>query len=65
MPLAHREQPSFFAVGQRLGVQHHRPVQCFIGRAADYGAWRRTTTERLIHRTPAILCSKSGSLHSK
>ena len=36
MLLAYREKPSFFAVGQRLGV-HHQTVQRCIARA---GPWR-------------------------
>src|SRR5665213_3605810 len=36
MLLAYREQPSFFAVGQRLGV-HHQTVQRCIERAVAYG----------------------------
>ena len=36
MLLAYREKPSFFAVGQRLGV-HHQTVQRCIGRALAYG----------------------------
>src|ERR1700745_95716 len=37
MLLAYRENPSFFAVGQRLGV-HHQTVQRCIERALAYGA---------------------------
>src|SRR5215470_947913 len=37
MLLAYREQPSFFAVGQRLGV-HHQTVQRCVERAVAYGA---------------------------
>ena len=37
MLLAYRQQPSFFAVGQRLGV-HHQTVQRCIERALAYGA---------------------------
>ena len=37
MLLAYREQPSFFAVGQRLGV-HHQTVQRCVERALAYGA---------------------------
>ena len=36
MLLAYREKPSFFAVGQRLGV-HHQKVQRCIERALAYG----------------------------
>ena len=36
MLLAYREDPSFFAVGQRLGV-HHQTVQRCIERALAYG----------------------------
>src|ERR1700676_507521 len=36
MLLAYREKPSFFAVGQRLGV-HHQTVQRCIERAMAYG----------------------------
>ena len=36
MLLAYRENPSFFAVGQRLGV-HHQTVQRCIERALAYG----------------------------
>jgi Homeodomain-like domain len=36
MLLAYREKPSFFAVGQRLGV-HHQAVQRCIERALAYG----------------------------
>jgi hypothetical protein len=34
--LAYREKPSFFAVGQRLGL-HHQTVQRCVGRALAYG----------------------------
>ena len=37
MLLAYRQQPSFFAVGQRLGV-HHQTVQRWVERALAYGA---------------------------
>ena len=37
MLLAYRELPSFFAVGQRLGV-HHQTVQRCVERALAYGA---------------------------
>src|SRR3974390_3245655 len=37
MLLAYRENPSFFAVGQRLGV-HHQTVQRCVERAVGYGA---------------------------
>ena len=37
MLLAYREKPSFFAVGQRLGV-HHQTVERCIERALAYGA---------------------------
>src|SRR5487761_1200733 len=37
MLLAYRETPSFFAVGQRLGV-HHQTVQRCVERALAYGA---------------------------
>src|SRR3979409_1050253 len=36
MLLAYRDNPSFFAVGQRLGV-HHQTVQRCIERALAYG----------------------------
>jgi transposase len=36
MLLAYRENPSFFAVGRRLGV-HHQTVQRCVGRAVAYG----------------------------
>jgi hypothetical protein len=36
MLLAYRENPSFFAVGKRLGV-HHQTVQRCIERALAYG----------------------------
>src|SRR5258708_38798554 len=36
MLLAYRENPSFFAVGQRLGVHHHTVQRC-IERALAYG----------------------------
>src|SRR6202048_1187672 len=36
MLLAYREKPSFFSVGQRLGV-HHQTVQRCIERALAYG----------------------------
>jgi hypothetical protein len=35
--LAYREKPSFFAVGQRLGL-HHQTVQRCVERALAYGA---------------------------
>ena len=37
MLLAYREQPSFFAVGRKLGV-HHQTVQRCVERAVAYGA---------------------------
>src|ERR1700727_1930034 len=37
MLLTYRENPSFFAVGQRLGV-HHQTVQRCVERALAYGA---------------------------
>lgn len=37
MLLAYRENPSFFAVGRRLGV-HHQTVQRCLERAVAYGA---------------------------
>jgi hypothetical protein len=37
MLLAYRENPSFFAVGQRLGA-HHQTVQRCVERAVAYGA---------------------------
>ena len=37
MLLAYRENPSFFAVGQRLRV-HHQTVQRCVERAVAYGA---------------------------
>src|SRR5947207_11996055 len=37
MLLAYREHPSFFAVGQKLGV-HHQTVQRCVERAVAYGA---------------------------
>ena len=37
MLLVYRENPSFFAVGQRLGV-HHQTVQRCVERAVAYGA---------------------------
>ena len=37
MLLAHRENPSFFAVGQALGV-HHQTVQRCVERALAHGA---------------------------
>src|ERR1700735_484073 len=37
MLLAYRQQPSFFAVGQKLGV-HHQTVQRCVERALAYGA---------------------------
>ena len=37
MLLAYRENPSFFAVGRRLGV-HHQTVQRCVERAVAYGA---------------------------
>src|SRR5260370_3374757 len=36
MLLAYRENPSFFAVGQRLGVHHHAVERC-VERAVAYG----------------------------
>src|ERR1700681_3533672 len=36
MPLTYRENLSFFAVGQRLGV-HHQTVQRCVERAVAYG----------------------------
>jgi hypothetical protein len=45
MLLAYRENPSFFAVGRRLGV-HHQTVQRCVERAVAYGRWRLSTTDR-------------------
>src|SRR5476651_2431547 len=36
MLLSYRENPSFFAVGQRLGVHHHTVQRC-VERALAYG----------------------------
>ena len=38
---AYRENPSFCAVGQRVGV-HHQTVQRCVERALGYGRWRRS-----------------------
>src|SRR3954467_4229053 len=40
MLLAYRENPSFCAVGQRVGV-HHQTVQRCVERALGYGPLRR------------------------
>ena len=41
MLLAYREDPSFFAVAQDMGV-HHQTVQRCVERALAYGQWRRS-----------------------
>ncbi|MGY3434369.1 hypothetical protein ACVWWI_006345 [Bradyrhizobium sp. USDA 3686] len=43
MLLAYRETPSFFAVGQRLGVHHQTVQRC--GRR-PMARWRRSTSAR-------------------
>src|SRR5215472_14599937 len=53
MLLACREQPPFFAVGQRLGVHHQTVLRC-IERAAEYSALaalddRTIDTQNLRH----------------
>jgi hypothetical protein len=45
MPLRYAEKPSFFAVGERLGV-HHQTVQRCVERALAYGALRHSMTDR-------------------
>ena len=45
MLLAYRQQRSFFAVGQRLGV-HHQTVQRCVERALAYGALAAALDDR-------------------
>ncbi len=53
MLLAYREQPSFFAVGQRLGV-HHQTVQCCVERALEYGALAALDDRPRLGKEPVI-----------
>lgn len=45
MLVAYREDPSFFAVGQAMGV-HHQTVQRCVERALAYGPMRRSMIGR-------------------
>jgi hypothetical protein len=61
MLLAYRQQRSFFAVGQRLGV-HHQTVQRCVERALAYAAARpyhRRTTSTAMAVSPAAAFDSS------
>ena len=49
--LAYREDPSFFAVGRRLGL-HHQTVQRCVERAVAEGRWPFSTIARVPARNP-------------
>ena len=52
--LVYRKNPSFFAVGQALGV-HHQTVQRCVGRALAYGPIARPSTIAPVpRRTPRL-----------
>src|SRR5713101_1292200 len=53
MLLAYRENPSFFAVGQRLGV-HHQTVQRCVERAVAYGPLAALDDRARPGREPTI-----------
>src|SRR3981081_1364212 len=53
MLLAYRENPSFFAVGKRLGV-HHQTVQRCIERALAYGPLPALDARPRLGKEPAI-----------
>ena len=69
MLLAYRQQRSFFAVGQRLGV-HHQTVQRCVERALAYGAlaaldgcWKLPvrSSEKAILRLDCRSCLKRSA----
>src|ERR1700727_1879078 len=53
MLLAYREDPSFFAVGQALGV-HHQTVQRCVERALAYGAMAALDDRQRPGKEPTI-----------
>src|ERR1700746_3705552 len=53
MLLAYREDPSFFAVGQALGV-HHQTVQRCVERALAYGPMAALDDRRRPGKEPTI-----------
>src|SRR5580693_6351183 len=53
MLLAYRQQPSFFAVGQKLGV-HHQTVQRCVERALAYGALAALDDRPRLGKEPTI-----------
>src|SRR6202050_3104475 len=53
MLLAYRDDPSFFAVGQALGV-HHQTVQRCVERAVAYGAMAALDDRPRSGREPTI-----------
>lgn len=50
MLLAYRDNPSFFAVGRRLGV-HHQTVERCVQRALAYGPLTASMTDRIRERS--------------
>src|ERR1700739_4859507 len=63
MLLAYRENPSFFAVGQRLGV-HHQTVQRCVERAVAYGALSALDDRPRPGKEPVITPEAKASLVS-
>jgi transposase len=53
MPLRYAEKPSFFAVGERLGV-HHQTVQRCVERALAYGALAALDDRPRLGKEPTI-----------
>ena len=54
MLLGYRETPSFFAVGQRVGV-HHQTVERCVERALAYGALgARPARKKTLHAPAAM-----------
>jgi hypothetical protein len=60
MLLAYRRQPSFFAVGQRLGV-HHQTVQRSVERALAYGALAAPAPPFAVDSTLGAIGKTNGS----
>jgi hypothetical protein len=63
MLLAYQEKPSFYAVGEKLGM-HHQTVQRCVERALVYGALRHSMTDRGHHagsqgRLVSLACDKA------
>src|SRR4030088_1587989 len=63
MLLAYRESPSFFAVGQRVGV-HHQTVQRCIERALAYGPLMALDDRPRPGKKPTITTEAKASVVS-